>query len=76
MIREVLILNLLFLAGFFIFRNIKPNIIIWIPASFTLFISIMLLPILLDIEHKFSNISFTKTTQKKQGISRDKTDAV
>jgi hypothetical protein len=57
MIRELLILNLIFLAGFIVFRNIKSSAVIWIPASFTLFISIMLLPLLLDIEHKFSNIS-------------------
>ena len=57
MIKELLIFNLIFLAGFFVFQNMKSSIVIWIPASFTLFISIMLLPILLDVEHKISNIS-------------------
>jgi hypothetical protein len=57
MIKELLILNSIFLSGFFILRNFKLHSIIWIPASFTLFISIMLLPILLDIKHRISSIS-------------------
>ena len=57
MIRELLIFNSIFFAGFLVFRNLRFHNLIWIPASFTLFISIMVLPLLIDVKHRLSSIS-------------------
>ena len=58
MTRLILIFNIIFLLGFVLFSKKSQNQnIIWVPASLTMFVTVIMLPVLIDANHRLSTRS-------------------